>query len=204
MPDDDALLDETSVKADPVEQFALWYEEAQRAGVPEQEAATLASATPDGKPSARVVLLRGYDARGFVFYTNYESRKGRELAANPRAALVFYWPEFARQVRIEGSVEQVSAEESDAYFRNRPRGHQLSAWVSRQSEVVASRAVLEQRMRQLAAQYATAPVPRPPYWGGYRVIPNVIEFWQGQDDRLHDRIEYVRQNGFWKVRRLSP
>src|SRR5262249_27633501 len=147
----------------------------------------------------------GFDERGFAFYTNYDSRKGRELETNPQAALVFYWPEFARQVRIEGRMQRVTPKESDDYFQSRPSGHQLSAWASKQSEVIASRAVLEERMEEVKAKYGNGPVARPPYWGGYRLIPDLIEFWQGQENRLHDRIEYRRDaKGNWRIRRLSP
>ena len=166
---------------------------------------TLATATPDGQPSARMVLLRGFDARGFVFHTNYESRKAGELTRNPRAALVFYWAGLERQVRVEGRIERVSAEESDAYFAGRPRGSQLSACASPQSQLVDSREVLEQRAQELAVEYEGRPVPRPAIWGGYRVVPAAIEFWQGRANRLHDRLQYVpREGGGWRVERLAP
>ncbi len=198
-------LREADVDPDPFAQFRRWFAEAEAAGVPQPEAMALATATPDGRPSARVVLLRGVDARGFGFFTNYDSRKGDELAANPRAALVWFWPGPQRQVRAEGRVEVASEEESDAYFRGRPRGSQLGAWVSRQSQVIPGRGVLEEGMAEVAARYEGQPVPRPAHWGGYRVVPDAIEFWQNQPDRLHDRIRYVRQtDGSWRIERLAP
>jgi pyridoxamine 5'-phosphate oxidase len=165
---------------------------------------TLATATPDGQPAARMVLLRGLDARGFVFFTNYDSRKGQELAANPRAALVFWWDALKRQVRIEGRIEVVTAAESDAYFKARPRGHRLAALASPQSQVIPDRASLEQRMRQLETQYPGEDVPRPANWGGYRVVPAVIEFWQGRPNRVHDRLRYERLGDDWRIQRLAP
>jgi pyridoxamine 5'-phosphate oxidase len=198
-------LNEGELAADPLEQFGRWLGEAQSAGLLEPEAMTLATATPDGRPSARMVLLRGWDERGFVFYTNYHSRKARQLEANPRAALVFYWVELDRQVRLEGRVERVSAAESDAYFRSRPRDSRLSAWASPQSEVITSREFLEERMRLLAAQYLGQEVPRPPHWGGFRLLPDRIEFWQGRPNRLHDRFCYRRlDTGQWQLERLAP
>ena len=172
--------------------------------IPEPNAMTLATAGPDGRPSARIVLLRGYDARGFVFFTNYESRKGRELEANPHAALVFHWHDLERQIRIEGPVERTSAEESDAYFETRPVGSRMGAWASRQSEVIADRKTLEDRVRALELEYPDGQVRRPDYWGGYRVIPSVIEFWQGRPSRLHDRLRYTRSAHGWFIERLSP
>jgi len=190
---------------DPVAQFRIWWEQVLAARLLQPEAMTLATATPAGEPSARVVLLRGFDERGFSFFTNYDSRKGQELAANPRAALVLYWPELDRQVRIEGRVVRVSAEESDAYFQGRPRGSQLGAWVSPQSDVVPGREFLESRMEELTALHEAGQVPRPPHWGGYRVVPAVVEFWQGQPNRLHDRLRYRRlETGGWTLERLAP
>jgi pyridoxamine 5'-phosphate oxidase len=200
-----ADLSEATVAPDPIVQFDRWFQEALSAELTEPNAMTLATATPDGQPAARIVLLRGYDARGFVFYSSYESQKGRELAANPRAALVCYWAELERQVRITGRVEQLTRAESEQYFRGRPRGSQLSAWASHQSQVIPSRAALEERWRQREAEFDGRPVPLPPFWGGYRVEPQTIEFWQGRPNRLHDRLRYTRQPaGGWLIERLSP
>jgi pyridoxamine 5'-phosphate oxidase len=165
---------------------------------------TLATATPDGRPSARMVLLRGFDERGFCFYTNYESRKGGELAANPNAALVFWWGELERQVRIEGRVERTSRSESEAYFRSRPPGSQLSAAASPQSQVIDGRAVLEERVARLATGQKDGEVPLPGFWGGYRLVPEVVEFWQGRPNRLHDRLRYRRAGDRWRIERLAP
>ncbi|HEY7330576.1 MAG TPA: pyridoxamine 5'-phosphate oxidase [Gemmataceae bacterium] len=198
-------LYEADVAADPLRQFEKWFQEAIAAKLPEPNAMTLATTTPDGQPSARMVLLKGFDASGFTFFTNYESRKGRELATNPRAALLFFWAEFHRQVRIEGTVERVSEAESDTYFRSRPLGSRLGAWASAQSEVIASRAVLEERVREAMQRFPDGEVPCPPNWGGYRVVPLSIEFWQGRPDRLHDRLRYQRiQPSGWRIERLSP
>jgi pyridoxamine 5'-phosphate oxidase len=198
-----ALL-ENDVLPDPIEQFARWFAEATGAEVPEPNAMVLATADASGAPSARVVLLKGFDARGFVFFTNYQSRKGQQLAANPRAALVFFWESLERQVQIEGRVEKVSRAESQAYFHSRPLGSQVGAWVSHQSRVIASREALDQREAELMERYAHGVVPLPDYWGGYRLIPHRIEFWQGRPSRLHDRLEYVRDGEKWTLRRLSP
>jgi pyridoxamine 5'-phosphate oxidase len=200
-----AGLKESDLDSNPFRQFDKWFQQALAAGLPEPNAMTLATATLDGKPSARVVLLKGFDEEGFVFFTNYESQKGRELAANPQAALVCYWAELERQVRISGQVSRVSAEESEAYFRSRPLGSQLGAWASQQSEVVGGRKILEDRLERLTQEYQTKPVPLPPYWGGYRVAPETIEFWQGRPNRLHDRLRYTLQsNSQWLIERLSP
>jgi pyridoxamine 5'-phosphate oxidase len=200
-----AGLTEADAHSDPIRQFETWFEQALSANLPEPNAMTLATATPDGQPSVRVVLLKGFDERGFTFFTNYESRKGRELAVNPRAALLFFWPELERQVRIEGTVERVTESESDTYFAGRPLGSQLGAWASRQSEVIAGREVLEQRVAELMHRFAGGEVPRPPHWGGFRVRPLVVEFWQGRPDRLHDRLRYRREpSAGWRRERLSP
>ena len=190
-------LHETDVDPDPIDQFLAWYGEA------ESEAVALATASAEGAPSARMVLLRGADRRGFVFYTNYDSAKARDLADNPRAALCFFWPPD-RQVRVTGPVETVGAEESERYWRNRPRASQLSAWASRQSQVVESRAALEQRVAELADRFGEEDVPLPPFWGGYRLVPEIVEFWHHRDDRLHDRIRYRREGGTWVIERLAP
>ena len=197
-------LAEADVDADPVVQFGRWFEQAERAGLLEPTAMTLATATPDGRPSARMVLLRGFDERGFCFYTNYESRKGIELAANPRAALVFWWGELERQVRIEGPVAPTSRAESEAYFHSRPPGSQLSAAVSPQSRVIQDRAVLGRRVAELATGSAAGQVPLPDFWGGYRLTHEVVEFWQGRPNRLHDRLRYRRAGDGWKIERLAP
>jgi len=199
-----AGLSESDVDPEPVEQFRRWFEEALAAGLHEPNAMIVATASPDGLPSARVVLLKGFDDRGFVFYTNYEGRKGRELEENPRAALLFYWGELERQVRIEGTASRVSEEESDAYYAGRPRGSRLGALASEQSRVVGSREVLEGRIRTLEAEYEGRDVPRPAFWGGYRVEPEAVEFWQGRENRLHDRLVYRRGDGGWKMERLQP
>ena len=190
---------------DPVAEFDRWFSQAQEAKALEPNAMTLATATRAGAPSARVVLLKGYDERGFVFFTDYRSQKGTELEQNPQASLVFFWPELERQVRITGTVERTSAQESEAYFRSRPRGSRLGAWVSHQSRVIPSRAQLESGLREVEERFPTDDVPLPPHWGGYRLRPEKVEFWQGREDRLHDRIRYMRKkNGGWQVERLSP
>ena len=197
-------LDERDVDPDPFAQFSRWFEEARQA-VRLPEAMTLATATSDGAPSARVVLLKGVDERGFVFFTNYGSRKGADLAANPRAALVLYWDPLGRQVRVEGRVARVPSDEAELYFTTRPRGAQLSAWASRQSAVVESRAALEERVAELAREFGDGLVPLPPFWGGFRVVPETIELWQHREDRLHDRLRYRRdEGGGWLLERLAP
>jgi pyridoxamine 5'-phosphate oxidase len=199
-----ARLDEKDVNRDPIAEFARWFAEAQAAEVEEPNAMVLATATPDGAPSARVVLLKGFDERGFVFFTDYRSRKGAELELNPRAALVLHWSELERQVRITGDVSRTSAEESEAYYRSRPVGSRLGAWVSHQSQTIPSRDLLEGGLREVERRFAGGDVPLPPYWGGYRVKPGAIEFWQGRENRLHDRVRYVREGETWRIERLAP
>jgi len=198
-------FDESDVNEDPFLQFQTWFQDAVHADVIESNAMILATATPDGSPSVRVVLLKGMDGDGFVFYTNYESRKGHELNSNPRAALLFYWPELTRQVRVEGRVEKVSREESAEYFHSRAHLSQLGAWASHQSTVIDSREQLETRMADLVAEYEGKEVPLPPFWGGYRLHPDHFEFWHGRPNRLHDRFQYnLQPDGGWHIDRLSP
>jgi pyridoxamine 5'-phosphate oxidase len=199
-----AGLVEADVDPDPMVQFGRWFDDAEAADLVEPSAMTLATATAEGVPSARMVLLRGVDQRGFVFYTNYESRKAAELAANPRAALVFWWGELQRQIRVEGPVERTSQQESAAYFRTRPLGSRLSAWASPQSRVIPGRAVLDQRVAELAAGHPQGDIPLPPFWGGYRLVPEVVELWQGRPNRLHDRLRYTRVADGWRLERLAP
>lgn len=201
----DTGLDERDVDANPFNQFETWFQEAIDAKIDLPDAMTLATATTDGMPSARIVLLRGHDERGFVFYTDYESQKGKELAENPNAALVFYWRELDRQVRITGQVSKVSRENSNNYFQTRPVDSRLAALASKQSEVIPNRAVLEERFKELAAQYQDEEIPLPSDWGGYRLSPNMIEFWSGRPSRLHDRLRYTRQpDNDWRIERISP
>ena len=199
-------LDESGIDHDPIRQFTIWYDAAVAAGLPEPEAMTLSTATAEGRPSARIVLLRGYDERGFCFFSNYTSHKGRELAANPHAALTFHWVEQERQVRIEGRVEKTTAAESDAYFHSRPSQSRIGAWSSPQSAVIPNRAALEELFSQFQKQYPDeTSIPRPEHWGGYRLIPDRIEFWQGRPSRLHDRLVFSRAGGSdWKLERLAP
>ncbi|HHP7229315.1 MAG TPA: pyridoxamine 5'-phosphate oxidase [Xenococcaceae cyanobacterium] len=201
-----AGLEETDLDPNPIKQFEVWFQAALDSEVLEPNAMTLATATSDGKPSARIVLLKGFDARGFVFYTNYESLKGKQLIANPQAALVFFWDRLERQIRITGKVTKVSSQESDQYFQSRPKNSQIGAWTSNQSQEIANREVLEQKQQELAAFYAAAAVlPRPQHWGGFRLSPETMEFWQGRPSRLHDRLVYERQvDGSWSIKRLAP
>ncbi len=197
-------LSEQDVAADPIAQFTRWFDEAVNAAVVEPNAMCLATATPDASPSARMVLLKGFDARGFVFYTDYRSRKGQELADNPRASLCFFWAELERQVRINGAVQRVSRAESDEYFQSRPLPSRVGAWTSHQSMVLIDRTALEQQLAANDARFAGGQVPLPEHWGGFRVIPEELEFWQGRESRLHDRIQFRRDAGVWVKRRLSP
>ncbi|HEX8173127.1 MAG TPA: pyridoxamine 5'-phosphate oxidase [Thermoanaerobaculia bacterium] len=196
---------ETDLAKTPFEQFARWFDEAKQRQQQMPEAMTVATSDRNGLVTARVCLLKGFDERGFVFFTNYNSRKGAQLSDNPRVALCFYWPALERQVRVEGAAVKTTEEESDAYFATRPRGSQLGAWASSQSSVIPGRGDLDQRFRDLEANYGDRPVPRPPHWGGFRVIPLEIEFWQGRADRLHDRFVYrLREPKDWIIERLSP
>jgi len=198
-------LSESDVQPDPMAQFNKWFQEALDSSLPEPNAMTLATADKQGRPSARTVLLKAYDHAGFVFYTNYESKKGAELAENPYAALLFTWLELERQIRIEGAVTRLTEAESTAYFQSRPKGSQIGAWASPQSQVIPDRSVLEQNVAALLAQYADAEViPKPAHWGGYVVQPEMIEFWQGRESRLHDRIQYRLESGVWMIERLAP
>lgn len=197
-------LHESDLDADPIRQFQRWFREAEEANIPDANAMTLATATSNGIPSARIVLLKSFDERGFIFYTNYESEKGKVLAENPNAVLVFHWKEIERQVRITGTVSKISREESERYFHSRPRGSQLSAWASHQSEVVAGRDSLELKMKEFKAKFEGKEIPLPPYWGGFCVAPVSVEFWQGRPNRLHDRFRYTLAKGKWSIERLSP
>ncbi len=196
-------LTERDVDADPIRQFEKWFEQALRSGMTEPNAMTLATSTPDGHPSARIVLLKSVDASGFVFFTDYRSRKGSELEANPQVSLCFWWGELQRQIRVTGTVARATHEESEAYYRTRPHGSRIGAWASHQSAPLASRELLETEVARLEDAYP-ADVPLPPHWGGYRVTPYSLEFWQGRPSRLHDRIVYSRESGGWRVGRLSP
>jgi pyridoxamine 5'-phosphate oxidase len=196
-------LDDEHADADPIAQFGRWWDEALNSQLPEVNAMTLATADAGGVPSARVLLMKGYDERGFVFFTNYDSRKGRELAANPKAALLFFWPELERQVRIEGLVERIESAESDAYYRSRPLASRIGAWASPQSEPIPSKAWLMGRAAEMGLRHGLNP-DRPPQWGGYRLCPEVMEFWQGRPSRLHDRLRYQRVGSGWERTRLAP
>jgi len=199
-----AGLHEADVAPDPIIQFHAWFDNVIDADLHEPNAMILATATTDGRPSARTVLLKGFDERGFVFYTNYEGRKANDLETNPMCALLFYWGELERQVRIEGRASRLPGEESDAYFASRPRGSRLGAWASQQSQPIEDRSVLEERILALQKDYEGREIPRPPFWGGYRVEPDTIEFWQGREDRLHDRLLYRHEDGGWRIERLQP
>ncbi|QYM78915.1 pyridoxamine 5'-phosphate oxidase [Horticoccus luteus] len=200
-----AGLVEKDLARDPFRQFDKWFQEAQGAKIPEPNAMVVATATREGRPSTRTVLLKGIDGRGFVFYTNYESRKGREIEANARVSLLFPWIAIERQIIVEGTVTKVSREESAAYFHSRPQASQIGAWASQQSAVIGSRALLEQAFKAAEKKYAGSEIPMPPQWGGYRVNPETVEFWQGRRSRLHDRLRYRREaNGDWTIERLSP
>ena len=201
---DRGSLDEAAMAFDPVDQFAAWFEEAKHLGFYEPNAMALATATADGAPSLRTVLLKAFDHRGFVFYTNFESRKGMELATNPNAALLFWWDRLERQVRIEGKADLISDGESDSYFASRPRASQIGAWTSPQSQLIGSRETLEEREAELQTKFSGAVVPRPAFWGGVRVRPSSIEFWQGRRGRLHDRLRYLRTQDAWRLERLAP
>ena len=197
-------LAEDRVSNDPFDQFNVWLKEALAAELPEPTAMTLSTADATARPSSRVVLLKGYDNNGFIFFTNYESQKGRELGSNPFASLNFFWPELERQVNISGSVERVSESDSEEYFRSRPFESRIGAWASKQSSTLSSRLELEERVAALTAQYSDGDVPLPPFWGGFRVMPSRFEFWQGRPSRLHDRICYLLDEGKWSIVRLSP
>ena len=197
-------LSKETAGPDPLALFAEWFEDARRSGIYLPHAMTLATASKDGRPTARMMLLKGFDERGFRFFTNFDSSKADELADNPRAAMVFHWPRLQRQVRVEGTVEKIAEEESREYFATRPRGSQLGAWASDQSSPVEDRRRLEEAFREHEARFKGSDVPLPPFWGGYRVIPHVIEFWQGRANRLHDRLRYTREADGWAVVRLSP
>ncbi len=199
-----AALDTETLDPDPIGQFRRWFADAERAELVEPNAMTLATADAAGRPSARVVLLKNIDERGLTFFTDYRSRKARELAANPRAALAFLWKELERQVRVTGIVETIGRDESAAYFRTRPRGSRIGAWASAQSAVLADRADLEREVARLNAQFPDDGIPLPPHWGGYRVVPDEFEFWQGRENRLHDRFRYARSDERWRIERLSP
>lgn len=197
-------LDETSVDASPFKQFNRWFEEALSSELPEPNAMTLATANQSGEPSARIVLLKSFDESGFIFFTNYESRKGKEIFENPKAALLFFWVELERQIRIEGKIEKISRIDSFDYFRSRPHDSQIGAWCSPQSSVIPDRNFLEDRFVKLSVEFSAGNVPLPNNWGGYKVIPDTFEFWQGRASRLHDRIFYSLDNGKWEISRLAP
>ena len=196
---------EADANSNAIEQFTAWWNDALNSEIDEVNAFTLATATKDGKPSARIVLLKGYDENGFVFFTNYQSHKGKVMADNPQAGMVFFWKELERQIRIEGVVEKISDKESDEYFFSRPAGSQVGAWASPQSNVISSRNIIEENVKKYETQFAAEPITRPLHWGGCRIMQQLIEFWQGRPNRLHDRLQYtVQENGNWKMERLAP
>ena len=197
-------LSESDVSNNPFKQFGVWWNEAIQANLEEVNAMTLSTASKDGRPSSRIMLLKGYDEKGFVFFTNYESNKGKAIAENPNVSLLFFWKELERQVRIEGAIQKLETEYNDEYFYSRPLGSRIGAWASKQSSEIESRAVLEADFKRFANQFDGIDVPRPDHWGGYRVVPDKIEFWQGRSNRLHDRIEYTLENEAWRIKRLSP
>lgn len=198
-------LRRSDLHSDPFKQFGAWFAAALAADIRDVNAMSLATATPDGKPSVRIVLLKGFDDRGFTFFTNYDSAKGKDLEANPHAALAFFWPKLERQIRISGSIERTSREDSAVYFHSRPPGARLGAWVSKQSDVIDSRQILDARLEQMEERFADGEIPLPPHWGGYRLNPDQIEFWQGRPNRLHDRFRYSRRaDGAWQIDRLAP
>jgi pyridoxamine 5'-phosphate oxidase len=200
-----ATLDTSNVLSDPIKQFEKWFDEAVQAGISEPNAMHLATVNEQGKPSSRIVLLKGLEKNGFVFYTNYQSKKGKELEANPACATTFFWPDIERQVRIEGIAGRVDNGTSDTYFQSRPRGSQIGAWASPQSSVIENRTILEERATQIEKKFENLKVlPRPHQWGGYRIDPLLIEFWQGRGSRLHDRIQFTKIDGVWKINRLAP
>lgn len=196
-------LSENDVAVNPFKQFEKWWDETLQSEIDEPNAMTLATSTKEGKPSARIVLLKGFDERGFVFFTNYESHKGKQILENPNAALVFFWKELERQIRIEGTIEKVSSQESDEYFNSRPVGSRIGAWASPQSSIIKNRRQLDENVKKYSTQFGEN-IPRPAHWGGYRLLPSLIEFWQGRSNRLHDRIQYSLQNEEWVIKRLAP
>ena len=197
-------LAESEVAKNPFDQFSIWWEEAVQSDIVEVNAMALSTVSPEGRPSSRIVLLKGYNDQGFVFFTNYTSDKGKQISQNLHVSLLFFWKELERQVRIDGIASQVEAEESDAYFNSRPFGSRLGAWASPQSQKIADREILDRELEKITAQFSEQPIPRPPHWGGYRVKPTRIEFWQGRSSRLHDRILYEQVDGQWQISRLAP
>lgn len=199
-----AELNETDIDPNPITQFKFWFEQAIKAEIPEPNAMSIATVSSDGKPSNRIVLLKGYDESGFVFFTNYESRKGREITENPNVSLLFFWPELERQIRIEGTAEKISTTDSMKYFFSRPVASQLGAWASAQSAIIEGRNILEKKMNELKEKFRGKEIPFPHFWGGFKIKPVAIEFWQGRRSRLHDRIQYVKEGASWRIQRLSP